>query len=108
MPKSGIEYQLNTSTTNPEKRAAAQVEFENITLGELDLNNVLHFKYLRVMQSGDGDPSVPVNHPFAVAWSRYRDLKRVLTDARLSTGTSRCLIISFTARLRLLRRFLRA
>ncbi len=33
-------------------------EFEKVKLGHTELSNVLHFKYLSAMQSGDGDPSV--------------------------------------------------
>ncbi len=46
----------------------------------------LHFKYLDVMQSGDGDPQVPVNHRVTNAWSRFRYLRSVLTDAKLPTS----------------------
>ncbi len=44
------------------KRKAAQEELNSVRLGEEDLSNTLHFKYLGVMQSGDGDPLAPVNH----------------------------------------------
>ncbi len=37
----------------------------------------------RVMKAGDGDPMAPVNHYVNIAWARFKDLKRVLTDARL-------------------------
>ncbi len=35
------------------------------------------------MQSGDGDQLVPVNHRMEIAWSRYINLKRILTSSRL-------------------------
>ncbi len=41
------------------------------------------FKYLGVLQSGDGDPLVPVNHRIEIAWSRYTNLKRILTSPGL-------------------------
>ncbi len=37
-------------------KKAAQEELETVRLGEADLSTTLHFKYLGVMQSGDGDP----------------------------------------------------
>ncbi len=48
--------------------------------------NVLHFKYLGVMQSSDGDPLFAVNHPIVIAWSRYADLKRLLTAQDYQKG----------------------
>ncbi len=36
------------------KRKAAQAHLEEVRLGEEDLSNILHFKYLGVVQSGDG------------------------------------------------------
>ncbi len=44
------------------KRKAALEQLDNARLGDEDLSNTLQFKYLRVMQSGDGDPLTPVNH----------------------------------------------
>ncbi len=44
------------------KRKAAQAQLEKVRLEEKYLKNVLHFKYFGVLQSGDGDPMVPVNH----------------------------------------------
>ncbi len=38
------------------KRKAPQERSERVKIGDEELTNVLHFKYLRVMQSGDGDP----------------------------------------------------
>ncbi len=39
------------------KRKAAQEQLDNVRLGEEDLSNTLHFKYLGVMQSGRRRPS---------------------------------------------------
>ncbi len=47
---------------NESKRKAAQEEREKVRIQEAYLQNVLHFEYLTVMQSGDGDPMAPVNH----------------------------------------------
>ena len=66
------------------KRKAAQERFEQVKIGDEKLTNVLHFKYLGVMQSGDGDPLVPVTHRTMLAWSRFGQLKRVLTEKKLS------------------------
>ncbi len=38
------------------------------------------------MQSRDGDPIVPANHLIVNARSRFRDLKRLLTDVKLPTS----------------------
>ncbi len=46
--------------------------------------HVLHFKYLGVMQSGDGDPLVPLSHRIVLASSRFGQLKRVLKEKKLS------------------------
>ncbi len=53
---------------------------------DAELSNALHFKYLGVMTSSDGDSLVAVNHRIAIAWSRYADLKRLLTASRLPKG----------------------
>ncbi len=58
------------------KNTAELEEFEKVNLGDAELSNVLHFKYLGVIQSSDGDSLVAVNHRIAIAWSRYAELKR--------------------------------
>ncbi len=68
------------------KRKAAQEQLENVRLGDEDLSNTLQFKYLGVMQSGDGDSLTPVNHRITKAWTSFRNLKRVLTDTKLRTS----------------------
>ncbi len=57
------------------KRKAAQEELEKVRLEQEDLQKVLHLKYLGIMQSGDGDPIVPVDHRMTISWTRFRDLK---------------------------------
>ncbi len=47
---------------NEPKRKAAQEERQKIRIEEAFLQNILHFEYLAVMQSGDGDPMAPVDH----------------------------------------------
>ncbi len=74
-----------SAADNESKRKALQKEYEKVKLGDEDLANLLHFKYLGVMQSGNGDPLVPVNRRVMTAWSLFRNLKRVLTEGRLST-----------------------
>ncbi len=58
------------------KRKATQENLEHVRLGEEDLSNTLHFKYLGVVQSEDGDPLVSVEHRIIIACSRFRDLKK--------------------------------
>ncbi len=48
------------------KKKAEQEELEKVKLGDLELSNVLHFKYLGVMQSSDGDSLVAFNHRIAI------------------------------------------
>ncbi len=54
--------------------------------GTREIFRVLHFKYLGVMKSGDGDPLVPVTHRIVLAWSRFGQLERVLTEKKLSNS----------------------
>ncbi len=68
------------------QKKAVQEVIEKVKLGDAELEIVLHFKYLGVMQSRDSDPLVAVNHRIAVAWSRYADLKRLPTASRLPKG----------------------
>ncbi len=42
-------------------------EIQKVRLGTQELENVLRFKYLGVMQSSDEDPLVPVNHRVAIS-----------------------------------------
>ncbi len=70
------------------KRKAAQERFERVKIGDEEISNVLHFKYLGVMQSGDGDPLVPVSHRIVLVWSRFGPLKRVHTEKKLSKKSS--------------------
>ncbi len=58
------------------KRKAAQEQLDNVRLGDEELSNTLQFKYLGVMQSGDGDPLTPVNHRITKAWTSFRNLKK--------------------------------
>ncbi len=62
-------------------------ELAKVRLEEEEIENVLCFKYLGVMQAGDGDPMAPVKHRVNIAWARFRDLKRVLTDANTLIAT---------------------
>ncbi len=41
------------------KRRAEQEELEQVKFRDAELSRVLHFKYLGVMQSSDGDPLLP-------------------------------------------------
>ncbi len=47
------------------KAQAEQEKLDKVRLGNEELRNVLHFEYLGVLQSSDGDPLVPVNHQIA-------------------------------------------
>ncbi len=51
-----ISSRITTVIRIVRKREAAQKRFERVKLGDEELTNVLHFKYLGVMKSGDGDP----------------------------------------------------
>ncbi len=65
------------------KTQAAQDQLGKVRLEEQELQNSLPLKTLRVLQAVDGDPTVPVKHRVTLAWSRLRELNRILTDARL-------------------------
>ncbi len=64
------------------KKKATQEELENVRLGKEDLPSTFQFKYLGVIQTRDGDPLGPVNYRIANAWSRFQDIRSVLTDAK--------------------------
>ncbi len=68
------------------KKKAEQEELEKVNLGDAELSNILHLKYLGVMQSIDGHSLIAVNHRTAISWSLYADLKRLLTASRLPKG----------------------
>ncbi len=71
------------------ERNAAQKELDRVKLGEEELEkNVLHFKYLGVMYSGDGDSLVVVNHREAIARSRYAVPKQTLTPSRMPKASA--------------------
>ncbi len=65
------------------KTQAAQDHFGKVRLEEEELQNSSHFKTLGVLQAGDGDPAGAAKHRVTFSWSRHRELKRILTDARL-------------------------
>ncbi len=52
-------------------------------LGEEDLSNSLHFKYLGVTQSGDGDPLTPAKNRITNTWTSIRNVTKMLTDTKL-------------------------
>ncbi len=49
------------------KRKEAQEKLEKVRLERRRPTEGLHFKYLGVMQSGDADPMVPVNHRVTIS-----------------------------------------
>ncbi len=65
------------------KKKAAQDNLNHAKLGEEELSNTLQFKYLGVMQAADGDPLAPVFHLVEIAWSRFINLKYILTASKV-------------------------
>ena len=65
------------------KKHAAQENVEQVRLGEKQLANFLHFKHLSVMQSIDRDPPIPVDHRVKIAKSSFKELRQILTIAKL-------------------------
>ncbi len=65
------------------KEAEAQQELRKVLLSEVELTNVLHFKYVGVMQSGHGDPLTPICHRVDTSKNTFTSLQRTLTDTRL-------------------------
>ncbi len=66
------------------KNEAAQDNLNHARLGDEELLNTLQFKYLGVMQAADGDPLAPVFHRVEIAWSRFRNMRYVLTASKVS------------------------
>ncbi len=64
------------------KKEAAQDNLKHAKLGDKELSNTLQFKYLGVMQAADGDPLARVFHRVEIAWSRFRNLKHILTASK--------------------------
>ena len=52
-------------------------------MGNQQLENVLHLKYLGVLQSGDGELTILVNHKIFVAHATSQNLKRPINDKNL-------------------------
>ena len=66
------------------KVKAEQAELPHVTLGNQTLENVYSFVYLGSEVAGDGDPTIPVKHRTNVAWGRFGEYRRVLTNTKLS------------------------
>ena len=60
-------------------------------MGNQDLGKVLHFKYLGRLQSGDGDPIVPI---IFIALVTFRNLTRTIFDKKLPLTLRLCLFCS--------------
>ncbi len=65
------------------KKEAAQDNLNHAKLGDEELSNTLPFKYLGVMQAADGDLLAPVFHCVEIVWSRFRNLRYILTASKV-------------------------
>ncbi len=66
------------------KNKAAQDNLNHAKRGDEELSNTLQCKYLGVMQAADRDPLSAVFHGVEIAWSRFRNLKYILTESKVS------------------------
>ncbi len=69
------------------EKEAAQDNLNHAELGDEELSNALQFKYLGVVQAADGDPLAPVFHRVEIAWSRFRNLRYILTASKVSKNS---------------------
>ena len=62
---------------------AAQSNYDKVSIGAEELENVYAFVYLGAAIAGDGDPRVTLKHRTDIAWGCFNEYRKTLTSTKL-------------------------